>query len=161
MKLVSPEVLVPLKFEPFEVWTTSYGTNSWALEDRQVISMVFSLQFDHIGLSTAEGKRKFSLIWLIASWVCSGSNVYMTGLNGQEFLCLPVTKKIVSDQIANPEFLPDVFVSYAFRLLSNFIFQNIGNVVAMAWKKPSVLFFFVFWERSHLKSRAQSLEAKK
>ena len=56
----------------------------------------------------------------------------MTGLNGQEFLCLPVTKKIVSDQIANPEFLPDVFVSYAFRLLSNFIFQNIGNVVAMA-----------------------------
>ena len=51
---------------PFEVWTSSYGTNSWAFEDRQAISMVFSLQFDPIGLSTAEGKRKFSLIWLIA-----------------------------------------------------------------------------------------------
>ena len=79
---------------PFEVWTSSYGTNGWAREDRQVISMVFSLQVDPIGLSIAEGKRKFSLIWSIALSVLWQPRLHdWIWKNEQEFLCLPVTKK--------------------------------------------------------------------
>ena len=57
MKLVSPGVLVPLKFEP-QVMGHIVGP----LKTDKVISMVLSLQFDPISLSTVEGKRKFSLI---------------------------------------------------------------------------------------------------